>query len=130
MPNRFTDSQWITITQQISSRTERYGLPRRRRDSVVIGSFNIRRFGSPLGRSPQALDLITEIASRFDLLAIQEVTDDLSVLRALRARLGPRYGVVVSDAAGVHPEDGGSPERLAFLFRWSRLARDRLSSSR
>lgn len=53
--------------------------------------------------------LIAEIVSRFDLVALQEVNDDLSGLRALQARLDPNYGVLFNDA-------GGNDERFAFLY--------------
>jgi hypothetical protein len=69
------------------------------------------------------------ICQRFDLLAIQEVQDDLSGIRELLKRLGDPFGLVVSDTTGKTPgSPRGSAERLAFLFRWARIRRTELAS--
>jgi hypothetical protein len=46
----------------------------------------------------------------------------------IKNRLGDKYGMVVSDVTGQFPGDAGNPERLAFLFKWPRIARTELSS--
>jgi hypothetical protein len=40
----------------------------------------------------------------------------------------PRYGLVVSDTTGNYPNEGTTAERLAFLFRWSRVHRTEVAS--
>lgn len=53
--------------------------------------------------------LITEILGWFDLVAVQEVADDLTDLYALRDLLPRRYRLLISDTAG-------NDERAAFIY--------------
>ena len=53
--------------------------------------------------------------SWFDLVAVQEVNDDLEGLRVLVRAMGAPYRVVFSDNAG-------NSERLAFIYDSSKLA--------
>ncbi len=128
MAKRFTSAQWTKIQALFDTSAESFNLPVRRQKSVVIGSFNIREFGDFKGRSQQARLLLKNICERFDLLAIQEVSDDLTGLRDLKKMLGDKYGLVVSDMTGVFPGARGNKERLAFLFRWDRIGRTELAS--
>ena len=68
------------------------------------------------------------IAERFDLLAVQEVQDDLQGFNHLKDTLGNGYGMVASDITGGYPGRGASPERLAFLFRWAAVERTEIAS--
>src|SRR5688500_7057808 len=49
-------------------------------DNLILGTWNIREFGNTKynGRMTEAYYYIAEIISRFDLIALQEVRDDLS----------------------------------------------------
>lgn len=130
---KFTAAQWNKINQVGDWGS--FGLPERRNDSVVIGTFNIRKLGSVDNRSKDAWSFLARIAERFDLLAVQEVMDDLEGLRHLRVALGKDYGLVVSDVTGgiFNPEDvingmRGNNERLAFVFNWKRIKRTELAS--
>lgn len=125
---KFSDSDWKKIMALAESSAEDFGLPAPRRKSVVIGSFNIRKLGTVKNRSPQAWDFLEMISERFDLLAVQEVTAGLAGIRELKRRLGPNRGLVISDTTGVFPGDRGNPERLAFLFDWTRVERTELAS--
>lgn len=60
-------------------------------------------------REPVHLDLIAEIVGWFDLVALQEIRDDLSGLRALRERLPSDWALLFSEASG-------NDERQAFLY--------------
>jgi len=60
---------------------------------------------------------------RFDLLAVQEVLDDLSGLERLREEMGEEYRMIVSDKTGAFPGDLGLNERLAFIYRSSMVRR-------
>lgn len=124
----FSNSEWNRINTLMKSESESYGLPDIRQKSVVIGSFNIRSLGKLTSRSTQSRDFLEAICRRFDLLAIQEVRDDLEGIRELKERLGNSFGLVVSDTTGVFPGSAGSGERLAFLFQWKRLKRTELAS--
>ena len=130
MAKHFTDSEWQKINQLFAAADEaNFGLPTRRDKSVVIGTFNIRSLGEVSNRTPQSWAFLTETCSRFDLLAIQEVKDDLAGLRKIKEALGEKFGLVVSDVTGVnYGRGGGSAERLAFLFRWDRISRMELAS--
>lgn len=55
------------------------------------------------------IDLIAEIVGWFDLVALQEIRDDLSGLRTLRERLSGDWALLFSEASG-------NDERQAFLF--------------
>ena len=125
---KFTEAEWQKITSLFNQSSLRYGLPERRDKSVVIGTFNIRKLGKVSNRSEQSWALLKNTISRFDLLAIQEVMDDLSGLEHLQSLLGDDYGMVVSDVTGVKPGESGNPERLAFLFNWKRIKRTALAS--
>ncbi len=124
----FTATEWRKIMALANASAESFGLPKRRNKSVVLGTFNIRKLGSVKKRSPMAWEFLQLVAGRFDLLAIQEVMDDLEGIRHLHKLLGPKYGLVVSDVTGTFPGDRGNTERLAMLFHWPRIARTELAS--
>ncbi len=127
----FTKAEWKTIFTRLTGKEVEYGFPERRKDSVVLASFNIRDFGNPGKRSPGAWKLLTRICKRFDFIAVQEVEDDLASLRQLREALGPKYSLVHSDISGALPSELGpiSPhERLAFLYRIDKVERGELAS--
>jgi len=127
----FTKAEWKKIFARLEGNEGAYGFPERRKDSVVLASFNIRDFGDPGKRSKGAWKLLNGICKRFDLIAVQEVEDNLASLRRLRESLGSKYGVVHSDISGALPSQIGpiSPhERLAFLYRSDRVERGELAS--
>lgn len=131
MAQTFTAAQWRKIHGLVESDGEAFGLPARHGKSVVIGSFNIRKLGKVSSKSANSWKLLLDVAERFDLLAVQEVQDDLEGVRLLRDELNKRtgnaYGLVVSDITGGSPKVG-MKERLAFLFRWAKIARTEVAS--
>lgn len=97
--------------------------------NLLIATWNIKNLGSLTEKwlagdddSPKrdwrALWAITEIVSRFDVVAVQEVTGDLKALRTMMKTLGPGWGFLMTDV--VKGKDGGA-ERLAFVYDRSRL---------
>jgi endonuclease/exonuclease/phosphatase family metal-dependent hydrolase len=103
---------------------ERLKLPRKLVDrNVLVGTWNIRAFGTVYpkwGENPaspkrnlRAMAYIAEIIRRFDVVAIQEVKEDLSGLRLLMDWLGPDWGFIVTD---VTAGSAGNTERLAYVF--------------
>src|SRR5512139_3160908 len=103
---------------------DRLNLPRKLVDrNVLVGTWNIRAFGavhpkwdenpaSPK-RNLRAMAYIAEIIRRFDVVAIQEVKEDLSGLLLLMEWLGPDWGFLVTDmTAG----SAGNTERMACVF--------------
>jgi endonuclease/exonuclease/phosphatase family metal-dependent hydrolase len=106
------------------------GIPAKQLDrNLVIGTWNIREFGDLTEsweagpddtpkRDLRALRLIAEIVSRFDVVAIQEVTANLKALRHLLDGLGPAWGLIMTD---VTRGQAGNDERLAFVFDTRRV---------
>ena len=71
-------------------------------------TWNIRNLN---GRKEQrAIDIYAEIIKNFDIIAIQEVKDDLGGIEKLQKKLGAGYGFLFSDPAG-------NAERLAFCYK-------------
>ncbi len=128
MAQKFSDKQWEKISDLYDQSADDFGLPERRDDSVVLGGFNIRKLGAVDKRSAQSWEFLKKIILRFDLIAIQEVMDDLSGLEHLMSLLGDDYGMVVSDITGTKPGSAGNTERLGFLFNWKRIQRTALAS--
>ncbi len=128
MASKFTSTEWAKITSLFDQSAASFGLPKKRSNSIVIGTFNIRKLGAVNKRSKQSWELLKNTISQFDLLAIQEVMDDLSGLEHLVSLLGGDYGMVVSDVTGVKPGSSGNAERLGFLFNWKRVQRTALAS--
>jgi endonuclease/exonuclease/phosphatase family metal-dependent hydrolase len=130
----FSAAQWATIFNQLDADPDGFGVPRRRTQSVVLASWNIRKFGSLTNsknepsRSDGAWRLIERFCRACDFIAIQEVMDSLECLRHLRDRLGDDYRVVVSDIAGGVPGRSGARERLAYLYNVKRVEHTELAS--
>jgi len=88
-----------------------------RHATLILGTWNIRnfddnRFGNG-GREPEDLQYLAEIIARFDVLAVQEICDDLGSLERLMELLGPEYGYILTD---VTAGKSGNDERLGFIF--------------
>ncbi len=83
MARQFTSAEWDIINARLEADPERYGLPQREYGSTLLGSFNIRKLGSSRSRSPDTWEFLANVCRSFDLLAVQEVMDDLSGLRRL-----------------------------------------------
>jgi endonuclease/exonuclease/phosphatase family metal-dependent hydrolase len=104
-------------------------LPKKTDENLLVATWNLREFGgltdkwrSAPGDSPKrdlgSLAAITEIVSRFDIVAIQEVQVDIRALRHMLKGLGDRYTVILTDAV---EDDKGDNERLAFVFDQERV---------
>ncbi len=89
--------------------------PRTAMGDVLVASWNIREFDSRKygGRLTDAFYFIAEILSHFDLIAIQEVREDLAALERVQSLLGSWWKYVVTD---VTEGSGGNGERMAFLY--------------
>lgn len=83
--------------------------------NLLLGTWNLREFGNSKygGRMTESLYYIAEIISRFDLIAIQEVRDNLQDINSVCRILGSDWGIftsIVTEGAS------GNKERLAFLY--------------
>ena len=75
--------------------------------AIIVGSFNIQSFGRTKVSKPEVMNILVDIARRFDILAIQELRDiDQRVIPEFltminrnghnyQASVGPRQGYVV-----------------------------------
>lgn len=98
--------------------------------NLLIATWNIRAFGgltrkwkSSENDSPKrnyhGLHFIAEIISRFDVVALQEVTGNLAALRTLAKTLGDNWQFLLSD---INLGDEGKSERLGYLFDSRRVS--------
>ena len=83
-------------------------IPAKARGRLLVATWNVANLGVQERRESD-YELIAEIVSWFDLVALQETNDDLEGLRGIEAQLPKRYRPLFSDA-------GGNNERFAFLF--------------
>ena len=83
--------------------------------TLMLASWNIREFGGKKsgGRKYEDLFYIAEILSRFDLIAMQEVRDNLDAFDSLMRILGRWWKYLVSDVTFGRQ---GNSERLAFIY--------------
>ena len=80
-------------------------------DTLLLATWNIRQFGD--NRLTESLHYIAEIISRFDLVAVQEVSNDMAGLEKLMALLGHNWDYIVTDST---EGTAGGGERLAFIY--------------
>lgn len=93
-------------------------LPRRSvDDSLMLATWNIRDFDSnKFGhgpRLPESYFYIAEIISHFDLVAVQEVNENLEALERVKKILGPSWTYIATD---ITEGTSGNGERMCFLF--------------
>ena len=83
--------------------------------TLLLATWNIREFGGTKsgGREEEPLFYIAEIMSRFDIIAVQEVRDDLDALDKLLQILGSWWKYIVSD---VTLGTQGNNERHAYIY--------------
>ncbi len=84
-------------------------------DRLLLATWNIRDFDKPTfgERSDEAIYYIAEIVSKFDIVAVQEVYEDLKGLKRLIKVLGGYWKYLTTD---VTVGDRGNHERMTFLY--------------
>lgn len=90
-------------------------IPAKAKDTLLVATWNIANLGVQ-DRLDSDYALIAELMSWFDLVAVQEVNDDLSGIEAIHGKLPARYDLLFSDASG-------NRERQAFLFDTRKVQR-------
>ena len=85
--------------------------------TLILGTWNLRnfddnRFGNGY-RTLEDFTYIAEICARFDVIALQEICDDLQPLKELMRLLGHWYDYIITD---VTEGTGGNGERLGFVY--------------
>ncbi len=88
-------------------------------ETFHLASWNIRDFGShrlnPSPRLPETYYYIAEVISAFDLVAVQEVNENLAAFERVMRLLGPHWTYIVTDQSG-------NDERLAFAYDTRKIA--------
>ena len=127
----FTTAEWNKINKELEDNPNDYGFPVNDKDSLIIGSFNIRKLGTKKNRNQQEWDFLTKTCSQFDLLAVQEVMDNLEGVQYLKQQIqkeNSRFRILLSDATGTFPGESGLTERLCFLYNLDFVRRDEVVS--
>lgn len=97
------------ISEEIPSRSVR--------DSLLLATWNIRDFGgqgfNPGPRLPEAYYYMAEIISAFDLVALQEVNEDMTAFLKLMGILGPAWSYIATDTT---EGASGNGERMVFVY--------------
>lgn len=91
-------------------------------DTLLLATWNIREFG-PSNKGGERLNesyyYLAEIISKFDIVAVQEVRDDLTAIHKLMRILGSRWDFIATDTV---LGTSGNYERLAFLYDSSKVS--------
>ena len=91
--------------------------PRTVNDTFLLATWNIRDFDSnKFGHGPrlkESLFYIAEIIAAFDLVAVQEVNEDLSAIKTVLQILGSNWDYITTDRTEGR---SGNRERMTFLY--------------
>ncbi len=87
-------------------------IPKKTRSNFRLLTWNIRNFHGR--KEDKAMSYIAKIIKKFDVIAIQEVKDDLGGIEKLQRLLGKKYKFLFSDPAG-------NGERLVFCYDSKRI---------
>ncbi|MDP1559962.1 MAG: endonuclease/exonuclease/phosphatase family protein [Pirellulaceae bacterium] len=86
-------------------------------DTLLLATWNIRDFDSNKfkegPRLPESFHYIAEIIAAFDLVAIQEVNDDMRPFEKVMELLGPSWRYIATDLT---EGPSGNGERMVFVF--------------
>lgn len=90
--------------------------PKMAGSTLLLATWNIREFDAGRKasyRTEEAYHCIAEVLSRFDLIAVQEVSEGLYALQKTLQLLGPDWAYLVTD---VTLGAAGNSERMAFVY--------------
>lgn len=90
---------------------------RTNRSTLLLSTWNLRKFANSENRLEESYWYIAEIISFFDLIAVQEIGNDMSALMKLMSILGYKYDYIVTDT----PNAEGGGERIAFIFNTGKV---------
>jgi len=97
-----------TEIQRLRTHKATREIPDKTANKLLLGSWNIANLGLQV-RTRDHYKLIAEILDWFDIIAVQEVNDNLEGLRAIESELPSKYSLIFSDK-------GGNNERSAFIY--------------
>ncbi|MGO3183103.1 MAG: endonuclease/exonuclease/phosphatase family protein [Aequorivita sp.] len=100
-------------------------IPRKTVDTnLLLGSWNIKNFGTLKNRTAESLYYIAEIINSFDIVALQEINRDLSDFKKVLKLLGSHWKHTFSD---VTEGNWGNDERFGFIYDSRRITQSGLS---
>ena len=107
----------VSSLQRLRGKLTRDIPPRDIEDTLLLATWNLRDFDSnKFGhgpRVPEAFHYIAEVISRFDIVAIQEVNDDLRPFKHVMSLLGPWWDYITTDLTAGR---GGNNERGTIVY--------------
>ena len=101
--------------------------PRTVEETLLLATWNIREFGrnKMFGpRLPESIHYIAEIINHFDLVALQEVKENLADLKQLVRVLGSWWDYIVTDVVA---GGAGNTERIAYLYDTRKVRFDHMA---
>jgi endonuclease/exonuclease/phosphatase family metal-dependent hydrolase len=90
-------------------------IPRKNNETLLLATWNVANLGVQ-DRLDTDYALIAEVIGWFDLIAVQEVNDNLRGIEAIQSHLPRRYELFFSDASG-------NRERQAFVYDSRKVSR-------
>lgn len=89
---------------------------------LMVGTFNIQRFGPDKSGKPEVMKRLRELALPFDILAIQEVVSkDLAVIRSFVEELNKQHQVHFNYVTSPRLGESTYKEQYAFVYDASRV---------
>ncbi len=93
------------------------------RESLLLATWNIRDFGgkrlNPSPRLSESLFYMAEVISAFDLVAVQEVNENMAEFTKFMEILGYPYRFIATD---VTEGSSGNSERMVFVYDSSKVS--------
>ena len=112
-PYTFSVSKEIAALKSYSQKAE-LKIPKSKRQNLLIATWNLANLGEQ-DRQLEHLNIIGEIISWFDLIAIQETKENLEDVLKIAAFAGKQFKVIFSD-------EGGNNERMLFIYRSDKVS--------
>lgn len=109
-----TERQALLATKSLRN------IPQKASNKLLTATWNLTNFGIQ-NRTDDDIALMAEVINWFDIVAIQEIADELDHLRSLMRHLPTTYAVILSDI-------GGNDERAGFLYDSSKVTRLELAA--
>lgn len=95
------------------------GIPDKNNSTLLLATWNVANLGMH-ERGEDHYRLIAEMMSWFDIIAVQEVHDDLTGLYAIEQFIGSEYELMFNDK-------GGNDERSAYFYDTTKVERLQLT---
>jgi hypothetical protein len=85
--------------------------------NLLLGTWNLRNFDDNRFKSgprlPESFFYLAEVISAFDIIAIQEICNDIAPLQNLMEMIGGDYKFIITDLT---EDPSGNRERLGFIY--------------